>query len=215
MSEGSDDVTRYRQLIDAAARFTPTGEYDTELHVTVARARHGIRSLERLTWLSRAQNLKFALLFAASPPVFFLFLLYVALQFVCLWDFHVAGALSTWRRRFGPSIDESLEAVGELEVLSSLAAVAHEHPDWTFAEFRGDGARDRGSPARTPAFAPRDVRAQRCHGRSAGKRARRHGLEHVRQEHAASCLGNKRRPAQAGGPVLRGRCVCLRSRSRR
>ena len=52
--------------------------------------------LQRLTWLSRFQNLKFAILFAASIALFLLFLIYVTLlQFVLLWDFHVAVAC--WR----------------------------------------------------------------------------------------------------------------------
>jgi ABC-type multidrug transport system fused ATPase/permease subunit len=141
VSEGSEDVTRYRQLIDAAADLTPVAPYLAELHATVARAKRGIRLLERLIWLSRFQNLKFALIFAASIPLFLLFLLYVFLQFVLLWDFHVAGALSVWRRRFGSAVDEALGAVGQLEAISSLAAVAYEHPDWTFAQIRTDGDR--------------------------------------------------------------------------
>jgi ABC-type multidrug transport system fused ATPase/permease subunit len=141
VSEGSEDVTRYRQLIDAAADLTPVAQDLADVHATVARAKQGIRLLERLIWLSRFQNLKFALIFAASVPLLLLFLLYVFLQFVLLWDFHVAGALSAWRRRFGTAIDEALGAVGQLEAISSLAAVADEHPDWTFAQIRTDGAR--------------------------------------------------------------------------
>ncbi len=139
--EGADDVTRYRQLIDAASDLTPAAELLAALHGAVVRAKRGIRLLERLTWLSRFQNLKFALIFASSVPLLFLFLLYVFLQFVLLWDFHLAGALSAWRRRFGSSIDEALEAVGQIEAISSLASVADEHPDWTFARIRTDGAR--------------------------------------------------------------------------
>jgi DNA mismatch repair ATPase MutS len=141
VSEGSDDVTRYRQLIDAAAEQKPAAPDLVELHATVERAKQGIRWLERLTWLSRFQNMKFALLFAASPPLFLLFLIYVILQFVLLCDFHLAGGLSTWRRRYGSAIDEALEAVGALEAISSLAAVADEHPDWMFAQIQSDGVK--------------------------------------------------------------------------
>jgi ABC-type multidrug transport system fused ATPase/permease subunit len=141
VSEGSADVTRYRQLIDAAADLAPAAECLAALHATVAQAKRGIRLLERLTWLTRFQNLKFALIFASSVPLIFLFLLYVLLQFVLLWDFHLAGALSAWRRHFGSAINEALEAVGEIEAISSLASIADEHPDWAFAEIRSDGAR--------------------------------------------------------------------------
>jgi len=141
VNEGSDDATRYRQLIDGASDQTPVAGSLSELHGAVVRAKRGIRLLERLTWLSRFQNLKFALLFASSPPLFLLFLLYVFLQFVLLWDFHLAGALSAWRRHFGSAINDALEAVGQIEAISSLASVADEHPDWAFAKIRPDGAR--------------------------------------------------------------------------
>lgn len=145
VSEGSDDVARYRELVDRAAELphdaVPTAPLLAALHAEVTRARQGIRWLGRLTWLSRFQNLRFALVFVASLPLFFLFMIYVFLQFVLLWDFHVAGALSTWRRRFGSAVDGALEAVGDLEALASFAAVADEHPDWTFATMRTDGER--------------------------------------------------------------------------
>jgi hypothetical protein len=141
VSEGADDVSRYRRLIDAAADLAPSAPLLAALHAEVARARQGIRWLEALTWLSRFQNLKFALVFFASVPLFFIFLLYVFVQFVLLWDFHVAGALSMWRGRFGAALDGALQAVGELEALSSFAALADEHPDWAYPTMRTDGER--------------------------------------------------------------------------
>jgi ABC-type multidrug transport system fused ATPase/permease subunit len=144
VSEGADDVARYRELIDRAAGLAADrapAALLAELHADVTRAKQGIRWLARLTWLSRFQNLRFALIFMASVPLFFLFMIYVFLQFVLLWDFHVAGALSAWRRRFGSAVNGALEAVGDLEALASFAAVADEHPDWTFARIRSDGIR--------------------------------------------------------------------------
>jgi ABC-type multidrug transport system fused ATPase/permease subunit len=145
VSEGADDVARYRELVDRAAGLAadrvPAPPLLAALHAEVTRAKQGIRWLARLTWLSRFQNLRFALIFMASIPLLFLFMIYVFLQFVLLWDFHVAGALSTWRRRFGTAVDGAFEAVGDLEALASFAALADEHPDWTFATVRSDGVR--------------------------------------------------------------------------
>jgi ABC-type multidrug transport system fused ATPase/permease subunit len=141
VSEGADDVSRYRRLIDTASRLTPRADLLLALHADVLQAKRGIRLLERLTWLSRFQNMKFALFFGLSVGTFLFFLVYVFLQFVVLWDFHVAGGLSIWRRKFGTSIDTALDAIGQIEALSSLAAVSAEHPDWVFPEFRTDGER--------------------------------------------------------------------------
>ena len=107
VSEGADDVARYRELIDRAADLTaertadraPAAALLAALHAEATRARQGIRWLGRLTWLSRFQNLRFALIFMASVPLFLLFMIYVFLQFVLLWDFHVAGASRRTPRR--------------------------------------------------------------------------------------------------------------------
>jgi hypothetical protein len=65
-------------------------------------------------------------------------MLYLPVQLLTLWDFHVQDALDRWRRRSGAAVRGWTRAAGELEALASLAALAHDHPDWAFAEFTGD-----------------------------------------------------------------------------
>jgi DNA mismatch repair ATPase MutS len=57
---------------------------------------------------------------------------YVFMQILWFWDFHVLERLERWQARFGAHVDDWFEAVGELEALCSLAAVASDHPQWTF-----------------------------------------------------------------------------------
>ncbi|MGH9630304.1 MAG: MutS-related protein, partial [Bryobacteraceae bacterium] len=52
-----------------------------------------------------------------------------------LWSSHFAMAIEDWRRKSGPEIGPWLNAIGELEALSSLAGYAAEHPDDPFPEF--------------------------------------------------------------------------------
>lgn len=47
---------------------------------------------------------------------------------------HVVHRIEMWRERIGPHIPEWLEAVGQMEALSSLAGYAFEHPDDPFPE---------------------------------------------------------------------------------
>ncbi len=57
------------------------------------------------------------------------------------WALHLASAIESWRREFGPKVNVWLAAVAEYEALSSLAAYAYEHPDDpfpTFVEATGD-----------------------------------------------------------------------------
>jgi hypothetical protein len=51
-----------------------------------------------------------------------------------LWNYQVACSIERWRARTGRSIVEWIDAVGELEALSSLASFAFEHPSFVMPE---------------------------------------------------------------------------------
>jgi hypothetical protein len=58
-----------------------------------------------------------------------------------LWNYHVACSIERWRARTGRSIVEWIDAVGELEALSSLASFAFEHPSFVMPEIVDGPAR--------------------------------------------------------------------------
>ena len=74
-------------------------------------------------------------------------LIHFFVQVLFLWDFHVQLALERWRAATGAAARGWLEALGEVEALAALAALAHAQPDWAFPEV--DAAAD--------AFEARDV----------------------------------------------------------
>ncbi len=51
-----------------------------------------------------------------------------------LWDLHLSCALEEWRRVSGPAMRRWLDAVGEIEALSSLAGYHYENPQDVFPE---------------------------------------------------------------------------------
>jgi DNA mismatch repair ATPase MutS len=59
-------------------------------------------------------------------------LLHLALQWLFVWDVHVAAALERWRREAGVHVRGWLEALGEAESLAALGTLAHDNPDWCF-----------------------------------------------------------------------------------
>jgi hypothetical protein len=67
-------------------------------------------------------------------------MLHLPLQVLTMWDVHVLGALERWQRATGPYVRDWLAALGELEALCALATLAHDEPDWVFAEFVTDDA---------------------------------------------------------------------------
>jgi hypothetical protein len=72
-------------------------------------------------------------------------LIFAPFAAVLLWPLQFALAIETWRQHSGPAVAGWLNAVGELEALSSLAGYAYEHPQDPFPElvddvcFEGEG----------------------------------------------------------------------------
>ncbi len=52
-----------------------------------------------------------------------------------LWDLNWVLRAETWRLRTGPKLRNWFIAIGKLEALASLAALAYERPDYGYAEF--------------------------------------------------------------------------------
>jgi len=61
--------------------------------------------------------------------------LHFIVQVFTLWDFHVAAALEQWQKQAGSAARRWFHALGEIEATCSLAALAHDHPDWPFPRF--------------------------------------------------------------------------------
>jgi hypothetical protein len=59
---------------------------------------------------------------------------FAPIAFILLWGFQLTYLIEDWRRKYGNKIPDWLEALAELEALSSLAGYAFEHPEDPFAE---------------------------------------------------------------------------------
>ncbi len=64
--------------------------------------------------------------------------LHVPLVALCSWDLHVADRLEKWHARYGAACREWIRCLGEIEVLSALASLSFDHPDWSFPELSSD-----------------------------------------------------------------------------
>ena len=59
-------------------------------------------------------------------------LIFFFVQVLTLWDFHLAARFEAWQRDAGPAVRGWLDALGEVEALCSLAALAHAQPEWAW-----------------------------------------------------------------------------------
>ncbi|MBN2383167.1 hypothetical protein JXQ70_09825 [bacterium] len=65
-------------------------------------------------------------------------LLYLPIQALTLWDFHVLLALEKWQKDAGHYLRSWLLALGELESLACLARLKFENPSWSFPQVTQD-----------------------------------------------------------------------------
>ncbi len=59
-------------------------------------------------------------------------LLYLPLQALILWDFHLLDRLENWRHTSGTKVRSWFEHLSDLEALCSLAGFAYDHPEYTY-----------------------------------------------------------------------------------
>jgi hypothetical protein len=85
--------------------------------------------LLRLRQLSRIENL--AKMRHVSLLFFFV---YLPLQILFLFDFHLLDLLEKWQARYGGYARGWFLALSRLEALGALAALVHDHPQWTMPE---------------------------------------------------------------------------------
>ncbi|HET7623417.1 MAG TPA: hypothetical protein VFK39_16040, partial [Gemmatimonadaceae bacterium] len=61
-------------------------------------------------------------------------MLHLALQWLFVWDVHVAAALERWRRDAGVHVRGWLQSLGEAESLAALGTLSHDNPAWCFPD---------------------------------------------------------------------------------
>jgi DNA mismatch repair ATPase MutS len=64
--------------------------------------------------------------------------LYLIINILLLWDYQCLIALEGWKEKSGDSLGKWIEAIGEVEVLASLAVIRYDHPDWAMPTISGE-----------------------------------------------------------------------------
>ncbi len=129
ISSREGEVRRYAQLFQLARGFPTESEELTRLLGNFSTRGPGAdRQLDRLARIMALADMRF------SPMI------YLPMQALTLWDFHVLHLIEQWKRTAGPHAREWFAALGELEALSALGSLAHDHPRWTFPNVHDDGS---------------------------------------------------------------------------
>ena len=121
VASGAAEARLNHGLYRLAAGFPRGAAMLARITALVADAMHEMARLEKLVVLASLRRW---------------LVLYLPLEFLLLWDFHVVSLLEGWRARAGRRYRGWFDAVGELEALCSLAGLTHDNPSWSFPEFK-------------------------------------------------------------------------------
>ena len=58
----------------------------------------------------------------------------ITLGVLIFWDFRVALKMEKWKRKYAPLAQNWVDAIGEMEALTSLATLRYNNPSWAFAK---------------------------------------------------------------------------------
>jgi len=61
--------------------------------------------------------------------------MFLPINILLLWDYQGMIALESWREKLGRLVKSWIDIIGEIESLSSLAQIRHDHPDWAMPHF--------------------------------------------------------------------------------
>jgi hypothetical protein len=116
------EVARYDRLFSGFRHLTATGPWLDELrHATTDSDQGATVGLKRLVRMSVG-------LMLWRIPI--MFLIYLPLQVLFLWDVHMLAWLERWQQRFSSAAPKWFDALGQLEALMSLATLRHDYPQW-------------------------------------------------------------------------------------
>jgi DNA mismatch repair ATPase MutS len=65
-------------------------------------------------------------------------MIYIIINVALLWDYHLLTRLEHWRRKNSNRLEDWLEALGEIEALSSISNISGDNEEWNYGEIVED-----------------------------------------------------------------------------
>jgi DNA mismatch repair ATPase MutS len=133
VSSRHGEVEQYCGLFELICGMPSTSEELAQIKGEIADERRGARrQVARLSRVVRLANVRRAPISRA---------VYILLQLLLLWDFHVLTLLERWQLAWGRHVRRWFEALGQFEALCSLASLAHDNPAWAFPRVEAEAPR--------------------------------------------------------------------------
>ena len=124
ISSHQNEISHYVDLFDMVGEFESQSPFLQKIQSDLTQdgddVRRHIGSLSCLAW------------FANIRRNGILFLGYLVLEFMFLWDAHILHLLENWKSRNGHKSRRWFEALGRWEAMLALSKLKADHPDWIF-----------------------------------------------------------------------------------
>ncbi len=124
ISSHQNEIAHYVELFDMVGQFESQSRFlqgiQNELKGDGDDVRRHVGSLSWLTWLANIRRDGI------------LFLAYLVLEFMFLWDAHVLNLLENWKSKNGAKAERWFTALGQWEAMLSLSKLRSDHPEWVF-----------------------------------------------------------------------------------
>jgi hypothetical protein len=125
INRGGNEVRRFAALFRLLGGAADSDPLINQLQQRASLEDGGIamamRRLQRITRLANIQH----------SAIFFIFV-YIPLQFLLLFDFHLLWLYESWQQKYAGRVRDWFEALGEFEALTAFATLHYEQPQWTF-----------------------------------------------------------------------------------
>ncbi len=119
------EISHYQATFGLLYTLPGEGEKIVAIRDATVRATGGIsQQLGYVGWVITLANIR-------HNPLFF-FSVYIPLQLMVLWDFHILDILERWQQKHGRKVRTWFDTLGEVEALTCLAALAHDYADWVW-----------------------------------------------------------------------------------
>ncbi|MCH2180490.1 MAG: DNA mismatch repair protein [Mariniblastus sp.] len=124
ISSHQNEIAHYVELFDMVGEFESESPFLQRLQDKLKGdgddVRRHVGSLSWLTWLANIRRDGI------------LFLAYLVLEFMFLWDAHVLNLLENWKSRHGSKAERWFAALGQWEAMLALSKLRADHPEWVF-----------------------------------------------------------------------------------
>lgn len=132
ISSHRNEIAHYVELFDMVGEFESRSPFLMKIQSELTGSGDDVRRhVGNLSWLNWLANIR---------RNGILFLAYLLLEFMFLWDAHILDLLENWKSRHGAKAGRWFNALGQWEAMLALSKLHADNPEWVFPAMKDSSA---------------------------------------------------------------------------